>query len=247
MPLVVKLLLLNINITKVSKNIILTKNKISFNSKQSKNHNLKRNTYTFGEGSMGMILSNVPIDRYVQIRQEMYDNESEMISQHTDYLTEHPDHTTFPDPYNISRYGPLADFDVKIRPITIADDLIREMRASLELGYKKFADEDAFNALDVSNKTKFDAWAVSEDVDDIWTTYPDETITNDKDFEYLMYETRGMSLNFEPSIFSGWGVGMNYYEDDLKAAITASKTATFSDAFFTAITDLGVTVDNTQF
>ena len=62
-----------------------------------------------------------------------------------------------------------------------------------------------------------------------------------------MYETRGMSLNFEPSIFSGWGVGMNYYEDDLKAAITASKTATFSDAFFTAITDLGVTVDNTQF
>jgi hypothetical protein len=196
-----------------------------------------------------------PITKFVYFNTEskeysmiyMYDNESKMISQHTDYLTEHPDHTTFPDPFNISRYGPLADFDVKIRPITIADDLIREMRASLELGYKKFADEDAFNALDVSDKTKFDAWAVSEDVDDIWTTYPDETITNDKDFEYLMYETRGMSLNFEPSIFSGWGVGVNYYEDDLKAAITASKTATFSDAFFTAITDLGVTVDNTQF
>ena len=51
---------------------------------------------------------------------------------------------------------------------------------------KKFSDEDAFNALDVSDKTKFDAWAVSEGVDNIWTTYPDETITNDKDFEYLM-------------------------------------------------------------
>ena len=196
-----------------------------------------------------------PVNKFVYFNIEskeysmiyLYDDESKMISQHTDYLTEHSDHTTFPDPYIISRYGPLADFDVKIRPITLADDLVRGLRASLELGYKKFSDEDAFNALDVSDKTKFDAWAVSEGVDNIWTTYPDETITNDKDFEYLMYETRGMSLNFEPSIWSGWGVGFNFYEDDLKAAITASKTATFSDAFFTAITDLGVIVDNTQF
>ena len=178
----------------------------------------------------------------------LYDNESDMISQHTNYLTEHPDHTTFPDPYTVSRYGSLDDFDVKIRPITIADDLVREMRASLELGYLLFTDESAFNALDLSNKTKFDAWAVSQDVDSTWTTYPDVSITNDKDFEFFMYETRGCALNIETNSISAMTpYGVNYYEDDLKAAITTSKTATFSDDFFTAITDLSVTVDNTRF
>ena len=63
-----------------------------------------------------------------------------------------------------------------------------------------------------------------------------------------MYETRGMQLNVDPKTIDAIvPQGVSYYEDDLKAAISASKTATFSDDFFSAITALGVTVDSTQF
>ena len=177
----------------------------------------------------------------------LYNNESDMISQHTDYLTQ-SGHTEFPDPYKISRYGPLEDFDVTIRPITIAEDLVRKMRASLELGYKRFMDEDAFNALVLGNATNFETWAIDNDVDSIWSTYPNANITNDSDFEYFMYETRGMALNIDSNKISAIEpYGVEYYESDLKSSISTAKTADFSSAFWTAITDLGVTVDNTQF
>ena len=41
----------------------------------------------------------------------LYANEQGMIDQHVDYLT-YVGHTTFPDPYVIQKYGPLADMDV---------------------------------------------------------------------------------------------------------------------------------------
>lgn len=177
----------------------------------------------------------------------LYSSEAKMIDQYTDYLTT-SGHTDFPDPYIISKYGPLTDFDVKIRPITIPDALVTRIRTSLELGYLKFSDESSFNALDVSDVSKFDAWASSENVDSTWTSYPDASITNDKDMEYFMDETRGMALNIDSNKISQIiPQGLSFFEDDIKTAITASRTAKFSDAFFKAITDLSVTIDNSQF
>jgi hypothetical protein len=172
----------------------------------------------------------------------LYPSEQKMIDQYVDYFTT-SGHTNFPDEYIVSKYGPLNEFETKVRPITIADDLVRKMRASLELGYKRFSDESAFNALVLGDATKFETWAIDTEVDKVWTEYPDNTITNDKDFEYLMYESRGMELNIESNKISN----VEYYEDDLKASISASKTATFSADFFSAITALGVTVDSAQF
>ena len=177
----------------------------------------------------------------------LYTSEQKLIDQFVDYLTT-SSHTNFPDEYIVSKYGPLDEFESKIRPITIADDLVRKIRASLELGYKRFTDESGFNALVLGDAAKFETWAIDTEVDKVWTEYPDNTITNDKDFEYLMYETRGMELNIESNkITDVIPYGIEYYEDELKEAIEASKTATFSDDFFTAITDLGVTVDSSQF
>ena len=63
-----------------------------------------------------------------------------------------------------------------------------------------------------------------------------------------MYETRGMALNIDSNKISAiQPYGVEYYESDLKSSISTAKTADFSSAFWTAITDLGVTVDNTQF
>ena len=177
----------------------------------------------------------------------LYDTEQEMIDQHVDYLT-NSGHMSFPDLYRVSKYGPLNEMDVMIRPITIDDDLIRKMRGCLELGYIRFLDEDDFDALDVSDATKFNDWTISSNVDNTWTSYPDDSITTDKDFEYFMYETRGMALNVESNnIASRIPYGVEYFENDLKTAINTSKTANFSTNFFTAITDLGVAVDNSQF
>jgi len=187
----------------------------------------------------------------------LYSSEQGMIDQHVDYLTT-SSHINFPDEYNVSKYGPLNEFESKIRPITIADDLVRKMRASLELGYIRFVDESMFDALVLDDATKFETWAVDTDVDKVWTDWEDESIikkygqtwvcTSIQDFEYLMYETRGMQLNIPDLAISGiLPYGVEYYEDDLKAAISASKTATFSADFFSAITALGVTVDSAQF
>jgi hypothetical protein len=187
----------------------------------------------------------------------LYSSEQGMIDQHVDYLTT-SSHTNFPDEYNVSKYGPLDEFESKIRPITVPNDLVRKMRASLELGYIKFVDESSFDALVLGSATKFETWAVDTDVDKVWTDWEDESITKKhgqtwvctsiQDFEYLMYETRGMQLNIPgQQITSLIPYGVEYYEDDLKAVISASKTATFSSDFFSAITALGVTVDSTQF
>jgi len=187
----------------------------------------------------------------------LYATEQQMIDQHVDYLTE-SSHTNFPDEYIVSKYGPLNEFEATIRPITISDDLVRKMRASLELGYTKYIDSSTFDTFDIADATKFETWAVDTEVDKVWTDWEDESITkkhgqtwtctSEKDFEYLMYETRGMQLNVDPKTVDAIvPQGVSYYEDDLKAAISASKTATFSDDFFSAITALGVTVDNSQF
>ena len=78
----------------------------------------------------------------------LYANEQGMIDQHVDYLT-YVGHTTFPDPYVIQKYGPLADMDVKIRPISIHDSLLHKMRESLELGFLRFNDESYYKALNL--------------------------------------------------------------------------------------------------
>ena len=180
-----------------------------------------------------------------------------MIDQHVDYLTE-SSHTNFPDEYIVSKYGPLNEFEATIRPITISDDLVRKMRASLELGYTKYIDSSTFDTFDIADATKFETWAVDTEVDKVWTDWEDESITkkhgqtwtctSEKDFEYLMYETRGMQLNVDPKTVDAIvPQGVSYYEDDLKAAISASKTATFSDDFFSAITPKPQTLHNSKY
>ena len=175
----------------------------------------------------------------------LYANEQGMIDQHVDYLT-YVGHTTFPDPYVIQKYGPLADMDVKRRPISIPDSLLHKMRASLELGYLRFNDESSYNALNLDG-TVFENWITDENVNNKWTTYPAD-IDNDKDFEYFIYETRGMALNIESNnINDTIPYGLEHYESDLKSAIATAKTSSFSSAFFDAITALGVTVYTSQF
>ena len=131
---------------------------------------------------------------------------------------------------------------------TIKKVFILELNKEIVELCQEHFDEDDFDALDVSDATKFNDWTISSNVDNTWTSYPDDSITTDKDFEYFMYETRGMALNVESNnIASRIPYGVEYFENDLKTVINTSKTANFSTNFFTAITDLGVAVDNTQF